>query len=232
VPTIDPDLLTFEAILQRLRSGEPFSFTRWGDGEWIAAGGKRLGGKNCDGVAYTPLLRDRLRASLVDLKQFSNHVFGLQRLALRLFPGRIDQLAPGVRWAAADVFHDASLAGRIPQLLSALAPLNVILIGPEHLAPIAAKLHAALVPVHPKNAWGTQDAFVLQEVHDLVSMAGSERHVVGLSAGPGSKEWASRLLMRYGDHQLSVIDFGSVWDPYVGVASRRYMRNKAVEFSI
>ena len=63
----------------RMRSYEPFAFSRWGDGEWSAVLG--LGAQNCDKQAYEPVREDLRRV----LRDRPVYLIGVQPLAVQRF---------------------------------------------------------------------------------------------------------------------------------------------------
>ncbi|MBP8137467.1 MAG: hypothetical protein KAY61_04620, partial [Candidatus Eisenbacteria bacterium] len=58
--------LPLEAFVTPLEKGEPYSFTRFGDGEWYAILGAP--GANADGHQYFPQLGSDLREVLVTVR--------------------------------------------------------------------------------------------------------------------------------------------------------------------
>jgi len=59
VPVIEYDRLPLSYFTDKLNDGEPFTFSRWGDGEWRSV--LYCKGQNCDGHQFFPLMRRELR---------------------------------------------------------------------------------------------------------------------------------------------------------------------------
>ena len=212
----------------RLARGEPTTFSRWGDGEWHSVFG-RTHGRNCDGHDYYPQMGRELKALLMARPSY---VLGLQSLALKLWPGRVLEWLTqtglhDLDWVDADVFHDASRHGELDAVRNALKMHPLILVGPPHLAKLNQFLgfeHHVTVP--PKNSYLVWER-LLTEVYahaDPMPAGG----VIAVSAGMPGKLMVDKLHRRYSKRH-SVIDFGSVWDVYAGVRSRRYMQGMDVE---
>ncbi len=216
-----------EWFIERIKNGEPTTFSRWGDGEWNSVLG-RVHGKNCDGHEYFPKMGKDLKAVLLNRPRY---VLGLQGLALRLWPGRIETWIANAHlheldWVDADVFHDASRDGKLEALRDVMKTRPFILIGPPHLAKLNKFLgfeHHITVP--PRNSYLVWERLLTDVYACADSMPPGS--VLGISAGMPAKLMVHKLHARYGKrHQ--VLDFGSVFDYYAGVASRRYMKGMPV----
>jgi hypothetical protein len=210
-------------FVDRINSGEPTTFSRWGDGEWHSVFG-RTKGKNCDGHDYFPKLGKGLRDVL---KSRPSYVLGLQGLAVRLWPGRIEGWLAATRladldWIDADVFHNASRKGELEPLLVAIRARPLVFVGPPHLSRLNKFLgYRTFITVPPRNSFVVWPRLA----HDIMAAADSlpAGSVISISAGMPAKLIVDKLHARY-KQRHQVIDFGSVWDYYAGVASRRYMK--------
>jgi hypothetical protein len=206
---------TTALMAQRLRSPAPWAWSRWGDGEWSAILGR--GTANCDGQAYVPALRDDLRRVLLGRPHY---LLGLQPLAVDRFGSAIARWLSthdlDLPWWNADVFHDLSKAGALIDFIEPLRQRTVLLVGPAHLR--------ALTPVLPyADVLEIPDRDAYAALPRLRSQLGAalDRHgsdvVVALSAGMSAK-----ILIDAYATRATLIDFGSVWEPYVGRANRSY----------
>ena len=59
-------LNNIEYYIQLLKDKKPFSFTRWGDGEWGCAFGAT--GANCDSHIYFPEMKKGLNEAIIHPK--------------------------------------------------------------------------------------------------------------------------------------------------------------------
>jgi len=213
--------------VERLCRDELFSFSRWGDGEWAALLTKRPGKVNCDGHRYFAELSEDLRAVLAErIRQPEQYDYwvAMQDLALRVYGGDIrrwlEQAGSGLEWRCADVFHRASLSGQLQPLLDAMAAKPLLIVGPPHLRALRERLpYRHFVEVPAKNCY-TDLARIIREVKAVHALA-EKPLVVSLSASMPAEVIIHRLYP-YLKADSFLLDFGSLWDPYVGVRSRKY----------
>lgn len=200
-----PDV--FDLICEKLRKREPFSFARYGDGEFNAIYGKK--GHNCDGHEYFPDMGKRLREAL---ESKPNYIVGLQPLTLASdrWP-QIQKDFPGIDWVDADSIHNASIDGRLQTLFPFFS--KGIFVGPNHI--VRAVKNRLVIPL--LNCWIDYD-----RVHDTLAEMlygrSGEYIVIFLCASMMSEVIIEDF--KYSGHTF--IDMGSVLDPYTGVKSRRY----------
>jgi hypothetical protein len=191
------------------------SFSRWGDGEWSAILGR--GTANCDGQPYEPL-RDSLAAVL---REAPGYLLGMQGFALRRFGDEIRAWlgdVAGIEWISADIFHRDSLLDRMGPIWEAMASRSVLLVGPLHLSGLEALFpicHHVVVPAsrcHDSYASWSEQAMRL--AWDM------DRPLVAISAGMSANLLVHQMALRV--PHATAIDFGSVWEPYVGHSNRTY----------
>lgn len=153
------------------------------------------------------------------------YVLGVQGLARRLWPGKIEAWVDNAKlgkldWIDADVFHNASRDGMLGPLVEALGKVDHVMAGPPHLARLDKFLGtAAFITVPPRNSYLAWERVVKDLCASVDGMPAGG--VISISAGMPAKLIVHKLHARYGKRH-SIIDFGSVWDPYAGVKSRRY----------
>lgn len=216
---------SFTDFLACLRSRKPFTFSRWGDGEWRSVLGA-TSGVNCDGHRFFAEMGRDLSAVLAAKP---NYLLGMQPLALRMFGAKIEDFLAqhslqALPWINADVIHRGAIQGELAALLEVIDAVPLVIVGPDHLKRAQGVLHyQAFVDVPPKNCYLAMERIIadtLNAVDDL-----KEPGVISISASMPAEIIIDRLHRRLnGRHTL--IDFGSVWDPLAGVQSRSYMRRK------
>lgn len=224
--TIGPTEL--RSFLRDLEAGTPFSFSRWGDGEWRSVLGT-VGGANCDGHHFYPEMGQELRQVL---RSRPPYLLGMQRHALRLYGARIESwvrenLPDRTDWLDADVFHTAARRGELGRLLDVLRERKVLMVGPAHLdalrkRPAGTRLNFwRRIDVPPRNAFLVRKRIV----QDALALADKERNslVVAISAGMPAEIVLDALYKHVGARH-TLIDFGSLWDQLCGVPSRSYQR--------
>lgn len=215
---------SYAFLLERIQRNEPFSFSRWGDGEWEAVlGGKKEDEINCDGHQYFASLRESLHEILISNPPY---LMGMQKLAYHKLLGReIDQYLKRhhIRrtWLNADAFHDASSKGRINTFFDLLSRKNVLLVGPSHLKKL--NLFAfdfCEVPV--KNCWLERE----RVMKDIELALARQPEVILFCAGMTSNWFVHQLQKVFSGF---VLDVGSLLDPYAGVSSRNYHKKLSAE---
>jgi len=204
-----------------LQEGRLFSFSRFGDGEWSAILGRS--GANCDGHVYFPELGERLRQAILDPMQY---YYAFQPKAMDLDGRAIARFIrhQGVQfaWHDADVFHDANLAGNLFPLVEQLRKMDVVVVGAEHLRHLNEGVfpYVDYIEIPPENCFLEVDTIKEQ----MLEVARERSHMVfALSASMAANVLIHDLYPLIGrEHWM--IDFGSLWDIYVGVKSRGVYR--------
>lgn len=206
--------MTYDQILDNIRSNQNISLSRWGDGEFICMLQLRRGKCNTDGNYY---YKDLGKELFKILEKRPTYFLGIQRLAKELLPSEVDTLTnwPG-KWIDADVFHSASLSGRLNELHQALKKRSVILVGPVHLE--HAVENASFVPTPDRNCWLDRSDILLKVKSRLKKRSDV---VVLFCAGMAANYFVDALHEKYGDTH-TFIDIGAVFDPYCGRNSRKY----------
>lgn len=211
----------YNYILGRLRENQPFSFSRWGDGEWEAVLNlKNQNEVNCDGHQYFDSMRSELGNII---KKRVPYMLGMQRLAYHKMMGRkIDQFlrannlkADDLWWVDADVFHDASLAGRITVFFDELKTKKVLLVGPAYLKEFR-HFPFEFVEVPVVNCW-TERERVMEKINDVIDSRPVD--VILFCAGMTSNWMVDQL---HGKFSGFILDIGSLLDPFVGKNTRNY----------
>lgn len=218
-------------FIDNIRNHKPFSFSRWGDGEWNSVLGRKTG-QNCDGHMYYPQMGDDLKQVLINRPTYR---LGMQPFAVRQFGDRITEWLiryglENLPWCNADVFHRASIQKTLTSVIVELQRTKLIVVGPDNLKRLKPILpYKKFVDVPPRNAYLSMER-IMRDV--LSAVDGLHEHAtVSISAGMPAKLLINELHTRLkGQHTL--IDFGSVWDPFVGVTSRKYMRDPEHERTI
>jgi hypothetical protein len=209
---VEDDAITFKKICDNLKNNVNFKFARYGDGELFCMSGKV--GRNCDKHEYFP----DLGASLINaVSENKGYMVGVQPLSVSHLPHLVDEFILKHHLEKdlynADVLHNASIDGKLDIFMNALDSRNVILVGPAHLCNLFEEMvHIVTVKI---NAW--------IDYHKIREELGyhiewTDKPVILLSCGM----MAEVLLHDFADTDSTIIDTGSVFDPYCGVYSRSY----------
>jgi hypothetical protein len=182
-------------------------------------------GANCDGHKYYKSLGTELASVLACNPEYFT---GMQPMAMRLMGPRItkwlDEMGIKRAWCNADILHEASESGEINKFFTALNRCQWHMISSytrtelESL-PLVIKNDNINIPF--SNAWVQYPAIrgmVLNRAADA-----NNGDVMLFCAGMMSKVLIDDVYEAYGQ-KLTLIDAGSVLDPYVRRHTRNYHR--------
>jgi len=215
------DGFDFNRMCKMLKEHTPFTFSRWGDGEWNAILGVK--GANCDGHEYFQDMGERLRGVL---KQPQRYFMGMQGFATKRMGPAIEkwQVENVIqhKWCDADILHNASRERwMISRFARELWGRKVILVGPIHLLPMAKWNDWDTMFVPSKNVWLVNDQ-AHKVFEDMQNRIKDEQDPVFLwSCGMPAKIWIDEWFAKCGATSTH-IDTGSMLDYYAGVNSRNY----------
>lgn len=202
---VEPESETYERILMMLKENVNFKFARYGDGEINAMTGVR--GHNCDGHEYFPDLGARL---VKTVEQEPPYMVGIQPLSVSHLRKEVDGYFDGFTLYNADILHSASIDGVLGRFFSALEGHYIILVGPPHLAGLFDCVH---IVIPAKNCW-----LHYENIKEQMEYHFKKDCVFLLSASMMSEV----LISDFQDFPCTMIDTGSVFDPYCNVNSRKY----------
>lgn len=208
--------------VERLELNDPFSFLRFGNGEWDGILGTRNRTGSKSQKLSIPGLQQGLQMSLKRGYDPRRYLLGMQGYAQRISYMRkgsrqwLQINAPDLVWHDADVFHHCSARAQLWPLIRELRKKPLVFIGPAHIRPISKRLlYVGFVEVRGRDCY--QDiAEIRKEILKQQRPA-----VFCFSAGPTTKILISELFPVLGEKNF-LVDFGSLWDVYCGVKSRSY----------
>lgn len=206
---------------KRLRENKPFSFVRYGNGEWDGILGTRKRTGSRSQRLDVPGLRQDLQGSLILAPRSENYLLGMQNYMQKRPEWSkvmhwLSVHAPHLVWHNADVFHWASSRVELWPLIEELRKKPLVFIGPCFLRKLARRLpYVGFVEVRSRNCY--QD---INQIRAAI-LEQPEPAVFCFSAGPTTKPLIQELFPVLGEESF-LIDFGSLWDVYCGVKSRSY----------
>ncbi len=208
----------YNELISKLQKGEPFKFSRWGDGEWLCMQGFQ--GENRDGNIYTPELRTALIDILGSQPQyymgiqygvFYNERLRKDAISQMLFLNKID-------WVNGDILHQASEFGCLRWFVDALKDRNVVVIGAEYFS----ELPYHHITTKPDNSYYDNES-IFMEINS--------RDVTGYNTDPVylvASAMNSNIIIDKLPDNVTAIDIGSVFDPYLGRPRARYQHTMKI----
>lgn len=219
--------MEFEEFVYKISRNEVFTFSRWGDGEASVLLGDK--GQNCDGVQYTPSLAYALRNVVSDnnIPKYSNYHFGLLGIARTYGGERLQKYFKKntkIQWEDGDFLTNASKLGKLLPLIQVLRSKRVLYVGPKHLrslGQVGAFEISKFVEVPLYGAFEEEKRICSDIIRDW-----GQTDLIAVSMGIGAKVLIHNLYKVIGQVR-SIVDFGSTFDGYVGVYSRKYFMDPA-----
>lgn len=219
IKTVKKDLSYY---VTKIEQNIPYSFSRFGDGEWAAIFGQE--GANCDGHTYFPEMGKQLSETLIHPLDYE---YAIQRLAKKTFGIKISmflrQTTKKITWYDSDIFHHSNSDALFSPMIQALRNKKCVIIGPPHLRDLNKETlpydHFIEIPI--KNCFLEIDRIE----KDILKYGMNKKSIVFIfCASMPANILIHRLFPILGKNNW-LIDFGSVWDIYVNVKTRE-MYNK------
>lgn len=221
---------SLEYYVGLIDSGQPFSFVRYGDGEYQ----RMIPGMKEKIRQQEPELSDALVKTLQLSHERSYFVASqpedtLQKLGCHDPVVKwVDANTPDIVWHNGDVFHRASSRGKLYPLVKALQEYKVVVVGPSWLTALPFYDSFIEIPHDTKKghtfdsrSWSMLDRFQEQILKH-------KNCIVSISCGAAAKVLIHRLHAKMNMHSW-LIDFGSLWDIYCEHPSRRYHHSMSAE---
>ncbi len=226
--------LTLDDLIAHIKDNEPFSYSRWGDGEWqCLLGSKRRW--NTDGHRYYPALQQRLREVV---KSQPSYYMGLQQMGMDVLGKQIYDFVKDldIVWVNSDIIHSANINGTwnisgkkqriefetkyphmefrqgisLTQLFKAVKNKNNVLIGNRWLRHFKEFNHQYISVPHV-NCWLDRP-----RIFELAcELAETRKHLIfHICASLMTEVLIDELYNKFGQKH-TFIDIGSAYDPYV-----------------
>jgi hypothetical protein len=195
----------------RLDAGENFKFLRFGDGEFHCyLGNDIIIGKN-EHEVY-PELTSKIKSIVNNLNP--SHYNALQPYSLTI--PAFASVIPDINWLNADVFHNASEAGELAPFFRSLQKRDVVLV--SNWEKLKFNKSWGFIEVGSRNSF--------DEYHSVLEYINKDyKENIFLFA-------ASRLsvpVIYDGPEDCTMIDIGSLLDPYIGRVTRGYHKRMTEE---
>lgn len=213
-------------FVDNLRDGVPFSFARYGDGEWLTILGE-YGRRNSNGCTFTPELAGDLRRALA---RNQGYTYSTLTVAIHNHKKRIEDYCRvnnvQVRWHKGDVLLNKLLKGMLWPVIEQLRQKRVLYVGPFHCRQLNDHFfdYIHYIQPPPQNAHKVKDKMITSI---LRAVQAHHIDVVGYSSGLAAKVFIDEVY-RLTDGEVTQIDFGSMWDGFFRIPSRSYIRRGKV----
>ncbi len=208
-----------EFYINKLKNNEKFSFTRWGDGEWSCLFGAQ--GENCDKHKYFPDMAEDLKCVFEEHKGYVLATWPLNRPMMKNISQYILRFLETNElifdWHDATVWEEAAMDGTIKPLIKQLEKMDFIIVSESSKRRLSIKYKDFIeIP--------SVDCYLEKEniKKNMIRLCNKYKYpVFGLSASMATNVIIDELYNEIGD-SCWMIDFGSIWEPYIGKATRSY----------
>ena len=213
---IEIEEVPLQTYIDKLRKWETFKFARYGDGEWTAILKPDPTKGNCDGHAYTYELSADLAKTIVEPSDKIE--YGIQPLSIATMGDAINTyVGPGkIKWTNADVFHAASEVRELAPFADALRERKPIIVGGRQWNKGGWLNPKAFIQIPLRGVYDYKD-----EILELIRKIPLKGEVILLACSM----LAEVIIYELRDTDATIIDIGSVFDPWLGVLNRGYHQN-------
>jgi len=195
----------------RIDAGENFKFLRFGDGEFHCyLGSDIVIGKNEHDIY--PALTNKIKSIVDNLNPA--HYNALQPYSLTI--PEFKDIIPDYNWLNADVFHNASEAGELAPFFKALQERDVVLV--SNWEKRGFNQSWDFIQIMNRNSFDYYN-------HVLEVIAKDYKNKVFLFAASS----LSVPVIYDGPDDCTMIDIGSLLDPYIGRVTRGYHKRMTEE---
>lgn len=217
----------------KLQERSPFVLTRYGDGEWQSILGYEGSTQVVDRQMYTQALREALRETLLQPFVLPDFYYGISPMALRgtrdgEINGYLAEHEIELDWVNSQIMTFALRDGdpAIKTFLRVLFQRRVLYVGPRFLRDYMWRRRVnGFIEVPPRDAFRACDK-LFEETLDAIKITAPD--VIGFSAGATSNVLIYMLRDLVDLHGgLTLIDFGSLFDPLAGKMTRKWHEEAA-----
>ena len=202
--------------VDKLRNEECFSQGMYGDAEWIALFGNRVGSKNAEDTIYTPELCKVLRLSLE--YRADNFYFSVPEILRTL--GMEEEIDKHTQqeFVEKDMWdREARLGGLMP-FIQQLQEMKTCIISNVNLRRLEFLHYDEFIEVSYPNCFPE-----MESVLDQVRVLGGG-YVYLISAGLPAAILAQKIHEMFSD--VFALDVGSIWDAFVRIGAQRGWRRE------
>lgn len=230
IPMFSPGIRWYA---DEIRAGRPFSFIRYGEGEWRFIVPQLPEKTGRDGFWRLREAQDALRHTLLNCHSHDRYFPAIshqQYLHAHKWLSPVkkwlrDSKLDWIRWHHGLVWRAAVERNKMSVVVSAIREqrLPVIVVGPKAIRSVGDKLRAAkFIQIHPTQAYWDR-AKIEREILDFGKPA-----LISFSAGCNTKMMIHSLFPQIGHHSI-MLDFGAAWEGLCGHKTRPYHMSLTAE---
>ena len=194
-----------------LKSDKKFSFTRWGDGEWLCTFG--ASGANCDGHSYFLEMRNGLNRALDNPKGYFLATWPqTESMMTNVWDTIQDRLeySDTKKWVDASVWEEAAMNGNLKDFIEQLEKMDFIVVSESSKRELPMN-YSDFIEVPETNCFLEKERIK----EEMVLMCDKyDLPVFGLSASMATNVIVDELYDEIGD-SCWMIDLGSIWEPFL-----------------
>lgn len=220
---------TLMDYVEMIEQGEPFAWSRYGDGSFGCALDTLYPGFGFQ--RFTPELRADARRALRDHYDNPRYIMALapsQHFGRYTMWGNVAHFLHDngidVEWVPTGTFVKALILGQMGPFIDALRNTKTLIVGPPKFAPLAQDVlpDAVFLPIPPRHCHANKDE-IIQAI-----LAQDLPAVIAISAGPAAQPLIHALYPLIGEHS-TLLSMGSIWGPYVGTIEHECYRHLSEE---
>ena len=218
--------LPAEYYINKIINNEPFSLSRFGDGEILCM-------FNPTFFNSRPIYKDWILTCGTELKKIFENNYKYYHCFLDCtfwtrgphrgddFINFLNEKCPNTIFYDGEFWQNLSFSGKIEQITSAINPYVPVFIGGQHLSNmkyVTGISNMQLIQIDDNNGYLERD----EVRNQIIKLFGTGSRMFCFSASILTKVLIDELYPMIGD-TCFLIDFGSVFDPYCGKLSRAGM---------
>lgn len=218
--------LPLKWFVRNLKENTPFTFARYGDGEWLTILGY-YGMNNSNGCTFTKELSDDMRKVLYHQRPYHHAILKIARRERTVsykgmqyeYGGKaiqrfLDDNNITMPWYDGDVLLEESLKGKLFPLIKQIREKRVLYVGNHRLRGINMRgkgffQYISYVEPPPRDTHKVMDDILYQIYREIRK---NNINFIGWSSGLAAKVMIDEVYARH--PEITQIDFGSMFDGY------------------
>lgn len=212
--------LGIDDYAKKISHGEVFSMSRWGDGEIPCLLGRE--GQTHEKSDWCPVQRDYLIEAVKSGHDYYRCLYtgGKMHPWIPEFTSFLGKLDNPPKWYTLPYWYKRVLDGSMYKIIKLMTGgIPVIFVGPKYF-----QLIKELIPYKHLIITSTiNEIYRIEQTEETILRKSNKykRCIISFSAGMASNAMIDRLYPKIGN-KCWMIDFGAVWDGFMGLQFRQY----------